>query len=101
MDAANSTSKKESGASSDLAQLRSLVFFLDRNLGRHIVASALRDAGATVEVMDDHFAADVEDTVWVPTIGSRRWIILSKDRHLRSNPLEQSPCSRRTHIRFS
>jgi len=39
--------------------------------------------------MDDHFAADTEDTQWVLEVGKRGWIILSKDRHLRSNPLEQ------------
>jgi hypothetical protein len=38
--------------------------------------------------MDDHFSPDAEDTDWVPSVGSRGWIILSKDRHLRSNPLE-------------
>jgi len=83
------TLKKESAANSDLAQLRDLVFFTDRGLGRHVVPAALRAAGATVEIMDDHFAPKVEDTEWVPKVDSRGWIILSKDRHLRSNPLEQ------------
>jgi hypothetical protein len=89
MDAPTSTSKKESAANSALAQLRNFVFFTDRGLGRRVVPSALRDAGATVEIMDDHFPPDVEDTEWVPKVGSRGWIILSKDKHLRSNPLEQ------------
>jgi hypothetical protein len=39
--------------------------------------------------MDDHFPTKTEDTQWVPDVGRRGWIILSKDRHLRSNPLEQ------------
>jgi hypothetical protein len=38
--------------------------------------------------MDDHFSPEAPDTEWVPSVGQRGWIILSKDRHLRSNPLE-------------
>lgn len=50
---------------------------------------ALRAIGANVEVMDDHFDSETEDTVWVPHVGALGWIILSKDCRLRSNPLEQ------------
>jgi hypothetical protein len=39
--------------------------------------------------MDDHFDCEVDDTVWVPDVGKRGWVILSKDSRLRSNPLEQ------------
>jgi len=54
-----------------------------------VVADALRAAGERVEIMEDHFANDVDDTVWVPEVGKRGWIILSKDKALRHNSLEQ------------
>ncbi len=38
--------------------------------------------------MEDHFEKDTEDTVWVPEVGKRRWIILTKDKALRNNSLE-------------
>ena len=42
-----------------------ITFFVDRSLGSQIVPNALRQAGATVEIHDDHFSADEEDLVWL------------------------------------
>ena len=44
------------------------VFFLDRNLGRNIVSSALREAGFAVETADAHFPPDTPDDVWLRLI---------------------------------
>jgi len=41
---------------------RTLVFLIDRCLGRNIVAQALREVGETVEIHDDHAPAR-EDVV--------------------------------------
>lgn len=38
--------------------------------------------------MTDHFAHDTEDVHWLPAVGDRGWVILSKDKHLRHNHLE-------------
>lgn len=54
-----------------------------------MVAAALRAAGERVEIMEDHFDSDAEDAVWVPAVGARGWVILSKDKALRHNSLEQ------------
>lgn len=43
-------------------------FFIDRSLGSQGVAQALRNAGARVEVHDDHFAVNEQDTVWLAEI---------------------------------
>jgi hypothetical protein len=56
------------------------IFFLDRCLGQHVVASALREAGHTVEVHNDHFKPDAADTDWIPVVGAKGWIILTKDK---------------------
>lgn len=81
-------SKKESAANSGSAQQREAVFFLDKCLGRKVVAQALRAAGEKVELMEDHFDKTADDAVWVPEVGRRGWIILTKDRALRHNSLE-------------
>lgn len=50
--------------------------------------NALRDAGLLIELKEDHFEPDTPDTVWVPDVGARGWIILSKDSSMRHNHIE-------------
>lgn len=68
-------------------------FFLDRCLGNTIIATALRAAGHRVEVHSDHFPQtqtepETTDEEWLRQIGSRGWIILSKDRNMTMNQIE-------------
>ena len=46
-------------------------FFVDRSLGKHVVAVALRSAGARVEVHDDHFSPDATDEHWLTESGEK------------------------------
>ena len=80
--------KRRSDASSELRE--PLVFFLDRSLGKKKVAQALRQAGAVVEVHADHFPADARDEDWLRVVGSRGWIVLTKDERIRYRPNERS-----------
>ncbi len=66
-----------------------LVFFVDHNLGSKLLPDALRKQGCTVEVHDTHFASGTKDTVWVPDVARRGWIVLSKDLNIASNALER------------
>ena len=50
-----------------------LVFFVDRSLGKRDVPEALRRAGETVEIHDDHFAPDAKDADWLSVVGTRGW----------------------------
>lgn len=50
---------------------------------------ALRAAGVAVEVHRDHFKPDSPDTEWLPEVGRRGWIVLTKDHEIRRNPLER------------
>ncbi len=59
-----------------------LVFFLDRSLGHNVVASALRRAGYLIELHDDHFTPDAADADWIPEVGAKGWIILTKDQKI-------------------
>ncbi|MGH8765933.1 MAG: hypothetical protein ACRET8_09465 [Burkholderiales bacterium] len=82
-----------SGASSarrEAARLASLTFFLDRQIGRYVVAEALRAARARVEVHDDHFAQATPDLDWIPEIGRRGWVLITKDQNIRRNALERA-----------
>jgi len=73
-------SKRQFGANSKPPEH---VFFLDRSLGRYEIATALRQAGATVEIHDDHFPSEATDEEWLPEIGRRKWVVLTKDDRIR------------------
>ena len=82
-------SKKRSDASSEL-QPDEIVLFLDRNLGNHVIAGALRDAGHQVEIHDDHLPVDAPDEHWIRLVSSRGWIGLTKDKQIRYRTAEIS-----------
>jgi PIN domain-containing protein len=82
--------KRPSAASSGSKPPEPLVFFIDRSLGRKIVAEALREVGETVEIHDDHFAPDAKDEVWLIEVGSRGWIVLTKDDRIRYRVTERT-----------
>ncbi|MDB4979716.1 MAG: hypothetical protein JWM82_468 [Myxococcales bacterium] len=53
------------------------------------MADALRAAGEAVEIHDDHFAADAADQTWLAEVGTKGWVVLSKDDRIRRNPVER------------
>jgi predicted nuclease of predicted toxin-antitoxin system len=65
------------------------VFFIDRSLGKKQVANLLRNAGATVEIHDDHFSQDTLDVQWLTEVGGRNWVVLTKDEKIGYRTLEQ------------
>jgi len=71
-------------------RLASLTFFLDYQIGRYLVAEALRAAGASVEVHIDHFDQAAPDIEWIPEVGRRDWVLITKDENIRRNPLERA-----------
>jgi hypothetical protein len=73
----------------DAERLSSLVFFLDRQIGTRTVATALRAAGAEVELHDDHFPQATPDTVWIPEVAAKDWVLITLDKNIRRNPLER------------
>lgn len=77
-----------SGANSIAKPHKPSVFFLDRNLSTKHVANALRNAGATVEVHNDHFLQDARDEIWPPEVGKRGETVLTKDDRIRYRPTE-------------
>ena len=80
-------SKKRSGASSKTPPDEPTLF-LDRNLGRHIIADRLRSEGMKVEVHDDHLPLDAPDEDWVALVGRKRWVAVTKDKNVRYRAAE-------------
>jgi hypothetical protein len=64
------------------------VFFLDRCLGRNVIADALLAQGFRIERHDDHFPQDQSDDEWLPKVGAKGWIVLTRDKNFDKNRLE-------------
>ena len=71
-----------------MKQPEELVFFIDRALGRKIIAERLRADGARVEIHDDHFPVDCTDALWLSEVGKRGWVVLTKDRNFQRREVE-------------
>ena len=56
--------------------------FVDRSLGKR-VGIRLREEGCTVELHDDYFDQTTPDSVWIPDVTARGWVILTKDKNIR------------------
>lgn len=50
---------------------------------------ALREASLQAEAHDSHFDMNTPDTVWLPVIGQKGWVLLTKDKAIRTNELER------------
>ena len=59
------------------------VLFIDRNLGRHVLADKLREAGIACEVHDDHLPQEATDETWLQFIGEKGWIAIGRDKNIR------------------
>jgi PIN like domain len=67
-------------------------FFLDRSLGRHVVADALRAVGLSVQTMAERYPETEERVVderWIREVTADGLVILMKDDEIRRKPLEQ------------
>ncbi len=71
-----------------------ITFFIDRCLGSKRVVAALREAGLTVEIHEDHFAPDALDVEWLPQVGEREWVVLTKDANISRRTLEKIAVAR-------
>ncbi len=71
-----------------------ITFFIDRCLGSKRVVAALREAGLTVEIHEDHFAPDALDVEWLPQVGEREWVVLTKDANISRRTLEKMAVAR-------
>jgi predicted nuclease of predicted toxin-antitoxin system len=84
--------KKTSSKQSDTnirKRLEEIVFFIDRCIYSKTLVQALNDYGLNIEIHDNHFENDVEDPVWLFECGQNNWIVLSKDKNIKKNPLER------------
>ncbi len=80
-------SKKRSVPSSKPPR-KDVPYYLDRNMGKHVIADALRAAGSSVELHDDHLAPDAPDEDWIALVGTKAWLAVTKDKNIRYRAAE-------------
>ena len=66
-----------------------ITFFIDRCLGKKLIATAFKSSGIAVEIHDNHFSQNAIDVDWLPEIGKRGWVVLTKDARISQNHLER------------
>ena len=52
------------------------------------MAEALRSLGAVVKLHDEFFDAKTKDIEWLPQVGAKKWVVLTRDKHILTRPLE-------------
>lgn len=72
-----------------MRQPQSITFFIDRCLCSKVIISALKGAGLTIEVHHDHFDHNAQDVIWLPEVGKKDWVVLTKDSAIINNCLER------------
>ncbi|MGM3305930.1 hypothetical protein ACSQ6I_08110 [Anabaena sp. WFMT] len=77
-----------------MTEPQSITFFIDRCLGKKSIPEILRTAGITVEIHDDHFEKGALDVDWLPQVGEKGWIVLTKDDRISKNQLERIAVAR-------
>lgn len=65
-----------------------LVIVLDENICFPELQKVISDAGVSCKLLTDHFPRGTQDNQWLPYIGERGWILLSKDLAIGINSLE-------------
>jgi len=65
-------------------------------MGGRLVVEALRAADPAIKVVahDEVFARDTTDEAWLPVVGERDWILITKDQRIRKHPLQRQALRR-------
>lgn len=66
-----------------------VIFVVDECLGGTLVRDALSLKGATVKLVKEEFGEGAQDIDWLPEVGRRGWIVLTKDQRIRRRPVER------------
>jgi hypothetical protein len=93
MDGAPPKSKKpSSGKITAQQRLRETsVFYLDENLSDcKPIQAVFESAGIKFERHLTHFARGTDDVDWLSFVGKKGWIVVTKDKSQRYNPLEKA-----------
>jgi len=64
------------------------MIFVDRSIPKG-VAEALKNVRNDVRWLEDEFPHNAKETEWLPEVGARGWLVISRDKKIRSRPGER------------
>ena len=64
------------------------MIFLDRSIPKS-VATALKAVRDDVYWLEDHFLHDTKDADWLPVAGKNGWLVITRDKKIRTRPWER------------
>ena len=64
------------------------MIFIDRSIPKS-VAEALKLVRNDVRWLEDDYAPDTKDAEWLAGIGARGWLLVCRDKHIRTRPGER------------
>ena len=79
-------SKKRSASNSVPPDAPTL--FIDICAWSYLLGDALTEIGAPFIALSRHYPQNTPDEVWLKEAGKRRWVVLTRDRHIRRRPNE-------------
>lgn len=71
-----------------------VTLFIDRDAWSHRLDAALRGAGIPSVAHRDLFAPDTADEDWIPEVGRRGCVIVTRDQNIRRRPNELAAVQR-------
>ena len=90
-----SRSKRQFAGKLEQLQLDDFVLYLDENLDNcQPILEALQANGVQYRRHREHFGRGIADEAWLPYVGERGWIVLTKDKRNRYNEIERDAVRR-------
>lgn len=77
-----------------MIQPQYITFFVDRCLGSKSIVKILQSTGINIEIHDTHFDKGAQDVDWLPEVGKRGWVVLTKDANIGKHTLERIAVTR-------
>lgn len=66
------------------------MIFIDRSIPRSVAEALKLVRAGDVLWLEDAFAHDVPDEAWLPVAGERGWIVVTRDKKIRSRPRQRN-----------
>jgi len=65
------------------------MIFLDRSIPRSVADALKLVRTGDIACLEDHFPHDTKDEDWLPIAGANGWLVITRDKKIRSRPRQR------------
>lgn len=65
------------------------MIFLDRSIPKSVANALKLVRSGDIVWLEDEFAHDTPDEVWIPAVAAKDWVVVSRDKKIRSRPWQR------------